>query len=220
MAAIGNATRHSFLVREGDALERLAQVGKAAFDKTGTLTRGVPEVTAVRSLSPGVTEEQVYAWLARAEPVSYTHLDVYKRQVLWYRKSAEEGYAPGQCNLAVCYLNGNGVERDAAAAVRWLEKAAAQGNARAQSILGDLCRDGEGTEMDAARAFQLYTQAAEQGYPPAQCALGYCYEVGSGTAEDKTKAVEWYEKAADVYKRQGQIKVNMIRETKVIEYAK
>ena len=67
MAAIGNATRHSFLVREGDALERLAQVGKAAFDKTGTLTRSVPEVTAVRSLSPGVTEEQVYAWLARAE---------------------------------------------------------------------------------------------------------------------------------------------------------
>ena len=36
MAAIGNATRHGFLVREGDALERLAQVKKIAFDKTGT----------------------------------------------------------------------------------------------------------------------------------------------------------------------------------------
>lgn len=40
MAAIGNATRHGFLVREGDALERLAKVGKITFDKTGTLTYG------------------------------------------------------------------------------------------------------------------------------------------------------------------------------------
>ena len=38
MAAIGNATRHSFLVREGDALERLASVSQVTFDKTGTLT--------------------------------------------------------------------------------------------------------------------------------------------------------------------------------------
>lgn len=42
MAAIGNATRHGFLVREGDALERLASVKVVAFDKTGTLTRGTP----------------------------------------------------------------------------------------------------------------------------------------------------------------------------------
>ena len=38
MAAIGNATKHGFLVREGDALERLAGVKIIAFDKTGTLT--------------------------------------------------------------------------------------------------------------------------------------------------------------------------------------
>ena len=50
MAAIGNAARHGFLVREGDALERLAQVKHVAFDKTGTLTYGRPQVTAVKSL--------------------------------------------------------------------------------------------------------------------------------------------------------------------------
>ena len=44
MAAIGNATRHSFLVREGDALERLASVSQVTFDKTGTLTLGTPDV--------------------------------------------------------------------------------------------------------------------------------------------------------------------------------
>ena len=47
MAAIGNATKHGFLVREGDALERLAGAKVLAFDKTGTLTLGTPEVTQV-----------------------------------------------------------------------------------------------------------------------------------------------------------------------------
>lgn len=51
MAAIGNATKHGFLVREGDALERLANVSKITFDKTGTLTYGTPEVKAVKVLT-------------------------------------------------------------------------------------------------------------------------------------------------------------------------
>ena len=51
MAAIGNATKHGFLVREGDALERLAKVSKITFDKTGTLTYGTPKVTEIVSLS-------------------------------------------------------------------------------------------------------------------------------------------------------------------------
>lgn len=38
MAAIGNATKHGFLVKEGDALERLSHVSLVAFEKTGTLT--------------------------------------------------------------------------------------------------------------------------------------------------------------------------------------
>ena len=67
MAAIGNATKHGFLVREGDALERLASVTKIAFDKTGTLTYGTPEVTAVRSFTPVYTEEELYSFAASAE---------------------------------------------------------------------------------------------------------------------------------------------------------
>ena len=53
MAAIGNATRHGFLVREGDALERLSCVSHLTFDKTGTLTCGAPRVAAVRSFQIG-----------------------------------------------------------------------------------------------------------------------------------------------------------------------
>ena len=67
MAAIGNATRHGFLVREGDALERLAGVRIFAFDKTGTLTYGAPEVAAVHSFSPDLSDEQLYFCAASAE---------------------------------------------------------------------------------------------------------------------------------------------------------
>ena len=67
MAAIGNATRHGFLVREGDALERLALVRKAAFDKTGTLTLGTLQVTRVVSLLPQWPEKRLFAAAAGAE---------------------------------------------------------------------------------------------------------------------------------------------------------
>lgn len=66
MAAIGNATKHGFLVREGDALERLAAVDRITFDKTGTLTYGTPEVVDVISLSEYDSDE-VYAFAASAE---------------------------------------------------------------------------------------------------------------------------------------------------------
>ena len=71
VAAIGNATRHGFLVRAGDALERLAEVTKAAFDKTGTLTEGKPEVAQVHA-EEGTVEayERLYRLAAAAEAPS------------------------------------------------------------------------------------------------------------------------------------------------------
>lgn len=70
MAAIGNATRHGFLVKEGDALERLSKVRIVAFDKTGTLTYGQPEVVAVKSANERYSEDSLYALAAGAEKLS------------------------------------------------------------------------------------------------------------------------------------------------------
>ncbi len=69
MAAIGNAAKHGLLVREGDALERLAWVSKITFDKTGTLTYGVPKVTETVSLSE-YDENEIYAYAAAVEKMS------------------------------------------------------------------------------------------------------------------------------------------------------
>ena len=70
MAAIGNATKHGFLVREGDALERLAGAKCIAFDKTGTLTYGTPEVTLVSAASDTIDEQTLYRLAAGAEQFS------------------------------------------------------------------------------------------------------------------------------------------------------
>lgn len=67
MAAIGNLTSHGVLVRQGDALERMAQIKKVTFDKTGTLTRGKPRVTAVRSFSGDLSEDGLFELAALVE---------------------------------------------------------------------------------------------------------------------------------------------------------
>ena len=69
MAAIGNATKHGFLVREGDALERLAKVSRITFDKTGTLTYGTPKVVDVCALQD-YKQEDIYRMCASAEQYS------------------------------------------------------------------------------------------------------------------------------------------------------
>ena len=70
MAAIGNATKHGFLVREGNALERLAAVKKITFDKAGTLTYGTPRVVLVHSALPSLSDHELYRLCAAAERYS------------------------------------------------------------------------------------------------------------------------------------------------------
>lgn len=67
MAAIGNATKHGFLTRRGDALERMSKITQVAFDKTGTLTIGEPRVESVWAIREGWTEDDVFEIAARAE---------------------------------------------------------------------------------------------------------------------------------------------------------
>lgn len=116
MAAIGNATRHGFLVREGDALERLSATNRVTFDKTGTLTCGTPQVTAIKSVSAW-SEKQLYSFLAAAEQLSEHPLG--KAIMRCYRQSS--GQEPLPCTQFVM-LPGKGVTATVA------QKAIAAGN--------------------------------------------------------------------------------------------
>jgi heavy metal translocating P-type ATPase len=106
MAAIGNATKHGFLVREGDALERLARVSRITFDKTGTLTYGEPKVTGVYSTVPERTDRELYGILAAAEqysehPLGKAVVSCYKKDTAELLTASDFQMVPGEGVIAV-----------------------------------------------------------------------------------------------------------------------
>lgn len=106
MAAIGNATKHGFLVREGDALERLAKVSKITFDKTGTLTYGTPEVVTVKSLIPDLDNNSVYRLVASVEqlsehPLGKAIVSCAKKQSIKIEKAEDFTMIPGEGVTAI-----------------------------------------------------------------------------------------------------------------------
>lgn len=66
MTGSGRAAELGVLFRQGDALQRLAEVETVAFDKTGTLTQGAPELTHV-ALAEGFDRARVLALAAAVE---------------------------------------------------------------------------------------------------------------------------------------------------------
>lgn len=104
MAGIGNATKHGILIREGDALERLAGIKHIAFDKTGTLTLGKPSVIHTVSCLPDITEERLTELAAAAELRSEHPLG--KAIVSHYKQKGRQPQEPEDFKL----LPGRGVK--------------------------------------------------------------------------------------------------------------
>ena len=111
--------------------------------------------------------------------------------------ASDYGSPEAQFEVARCYQNGTGVEKNEENAVVWYKKAAEQGYAEAQKKLGDCYNYGTGVAKDLEQAFECYRKAAEQGNARAQNNLGVCYMKGSGIAKGPVQAAEWYARAAE-----------------------
>ncbi len=72
----------------------------------------------------------------------------------------EKGDAAAQFSLGFMYINGHGVPKNDAEAVKWYRLAAEQGNALAQLILGAMYEDGHGVPKDRVLAYALYNLSA------------------------------------------------------------
>ena len=95
----------------------------------------------------------------------------YAAAVEWYRKAAEQGFAPAQCNIGYMYAYGQGVAQNYATAVEWYRKAAENGDVNSQYNLGFMYEHGRGVAQDNAAAVEWYRKAAEHGCARAQYKL-------------------------------------------------
>jgi TPR repeat protein len=119
--------------------------------------------------------------------------------VKWYHKAAEQGHAFAQCQLAMHYYKGEGVDKDYVEAAKWYHKAAEQGNVVAQGNLANCYHTGEGVNKDYVEAAKWNREAAANGHEMALLRLGHYYAEGLGVEKDDVKACSYYILAGIIY---------------------
>ncbi|CAB4478361.1 unnamed protein product [Rhizophagus irregularis] len=92
-------------------------------------------------------------------------------------------------NLANCYRNGEGTEKNLEKAFDWCQKAAEKDHIDAMFNLANRYYNGEGTEKNLKKAFHWCLKAAEKDYIDAIN--------GEGTEKNLEKAFHWCQKAAE-----------------------
>jgi len=86
--------------------------------------------------------------------------DAARKKFLVTKALAEQGETLAQSSLGFCYLDGEGVAKDYAEAVKWFRKAAEQGDALGQISLGLRYYKGEGVAKDFAEAYAWWNLAS------------------------------------------------------------
>ncbi|KAI9204742.1 uncharacterized protein BJ171DRAFT_442394 [Polychytrium aggregatum] len=113
--------------------------------------------------------------------------------------AANAGHSMAQLQLADCYYNGIGVDRDRAKAFESYRKLANDGIHRAQVAVGRYYADGEGIDQDFNTAIEWYSKAAAQGSEDGRLhhLMALCLVHGFGTTKDQEKAVAIFEQLAN-----------------------
>jgi TPR repeat protein len=81
----------------------------------------------------------------------------------YFKKAAENNYAPAQYKLGVAYAYAEGTQADLAQSAYWYEKAAMQGHTISQRNLGVMYQNGDGVAQDKTRALAWFSLLADSG---------------------------------------------------------
>jgi TPR repeat protein len=98
--------------------------------------------------------------------------------------------------LALRYLNGDGVPRNPDLAQQLLRGAAERGEGEAAFLLGRLYEEGIGVEQDPKEAMRWIETAAGRKHDVAQFRMGIAYYRGEGRPLNPARGVRWFKQAA------------------------
>ena len=120
---------------------------------------GMILVGVMAGLSVAMAEESFHATLKKAYAgdaeaqyqIAVRYMPQAGRSVSWLRKAAEQDHTEALLKLAVCYIEGMGVEADQNAGVELLQRAVAKGHTAALAVMGDCYRHGTGVERTPGR---------------------------------------------------------------------
>ncbi len=150
-------------------------------------------------------------WYKRAastgSPVAYHNLgflcyqnsELYETAVDYFKKATELGYADSAYMLGIMYLQGLGVEKDAAQALEQLTLSYRLGKHYACRPIGDLYFQGafSNGKQEPDKALEWYLCGMEHDVLSCIEVLGDCYYHGFGVEEDLSLAYDFYKAAAE-----------------------
>ena len=117
-------------------------------------TRTVAAIQACRELAESGKAWAQFSLAALYDSDGYILAFGFEDSLLWYRRSAEQGYAPAQRVLGWKYQFGDGVPEDQSEGNKWLLRAAEQGDPRAQGLVGTTYASGiNGVPRDDVKAY-------------------------------------------------------------------
>jgi TPR repeat protein len=109
-----------------------------------------------------------------------------------YEAAAKQGHLEAARRYAHCLLDGNGVDKDAAAAVEWFGIAAEGGHVDAQFQLGLCYHAGTGTAKDLDLTIKWLQKAGEQRNVEAQYRLGMIFQQSISADQVSPLNAAWY----------------------------
>ena len=117
------------------------------------------------------------------------------KRVMLLQKAADAGSLEAMYDLADCYWDGEGVEKNVPLSIKWMTKAADAGYVKAQTALGATYFQGmEGLDQNYALSEKYLLMAANKDNTDAQAYIAYLYIA----MEDYSKAMVWARKAAQM----------------------